>query len=612
MRKILLLLVLYSFSFSFGFAQQSQVDSLKAVLKTEKEDTSKINTLNELCSTLSNMGDYSRAYLLEENVLQLAKQLDYKKGLCKTYEIRGLAYYAQSKYTEALKNYMEGLKVAGELQERAKNNNNTTDLLDSKQAIGAAYTDIGNIYDDEGNHPEALKYELQALKIDQEIGNKFGIGAAYNNIGGIYDIEGDYTEALKNYSLSLKIEQEIGNKQGIDAGYGNIGTIYARQGKYAEAIKNQLQALKISEEEGDKSGMDNHYFNIGNTYEKEGSYTEALENYLKSIEIAKKIDEKYMIATNYWHIGRINIMEKRNDEARQYLDSALFLCKNIGAKEIIRNVYNVMKMLDSAKENYKSAFCNYKIYIAYGDSLVNEENTKRILSEQMAYDFDRKTDSIKTEHAKLDIKRVAEIKRKNIINYSILVILGLTIIIAFLFIRSLQIKRKKDEVTVALSEKEKTLLKLEKDYLGEKLQSANNTLEVYTQSMAEKNELLEQFKTDVEKLKNLKSRELSEVRVEQLEYLSKTTILTEEDWNNFRNYFEQVYKGFFIRLKEKLPDLTPAEIRLVCLTKLKLDGKQMANILGVSSDTIRITRYRLRKKLSLSESKSIDDIAESI
>ncbi len=611
MKKSVLKIILICFSVSL-FAQSNKVDSLQGVLKTEKEDTTKVNTLNDMCSTLSNMGNYTAAYSVEENALQLAKQLDYKKGACRTYEIRGLDYYAQSKYTEALKCYLEGIKEAEELQERAQKNANATDLLDSKRAIAAAYNDIGNIYDDEGNHPEALKYELQALKIDQEIGDKYGTGAAYNNIGSIYDIEGNYEEALKNYKLALQIHLEIGDKSGIDAGYGNIGIIYARQGNYKEAIENQLLALKISEEEGDKSGMDNHYFNIGNTYEKEGSYSEALKNYLKSLEIARTIDEKYMVASNYWHIGRISIMEKRNNEAWQYLDSALFLCKNIGAKDIIRSVYNVMEMLDSAKGNYKSAFSNYKMYIAYSDSLVNEENTKRILSEQMAYEFDRRTDSIKAEHAKLDIKRVAEIRRKSIIAYSVLVILALTIIIAVLFIRSLQIKRKKDEVTVALSEKEKTLLKLEKDYLGEKLQSATNTLEVYTQSMAEKNELLEQFKTDVEKLKNLKSRELNEARVDQLEYLSKTTILTEEDWNNFRNYFEEVYKGFFIRLKEKLPDLTPAETRLICLTKLKLDGKQMANILGVSSDTIRITRYRLRKKLSLSESESIDDIAESI
>ena len=94
--------------------------------------------------------------------------------------------------------------------------------------------------------------------------------------------------------------------------------------------------------------------------------------------------------------------------------------------------------------------------------------------------------------------------------------------------------------------------------------------------------------------------------------MNKTTILTEDDWNKFKELFEEVYKGFFIRQKEKLPELTQAEIRLLCLTKLKLETKQMGSILGVSFDTIKKSRHRLRKKLGLKEEDSIDDIANSI
>jgi DNA-binding CsgD family transcriptional regulator len=107
-------------------------------------------------------------------------------------------------------------------------------------------------------------------------------------------------------------------------------------------------------------------------------------------------------------------------------------------------------------------------------------------------------------------------------------------------------------------------------------------------------------------------KEIDEARIENIEHLNKVTILTEDDWTKFKNLFEQVYKGFFIRLKEKLPDLTQSEVRLVCLTKLNLDTKQMAGILGVSFATIRQSRYRMRKKLGLSEEGGIEDIIESI
>jgi DNA-binding CsgD family transcriptional regulator len=144
------------------------------------------------------------------------------------------------------------------------------------------------------------------------------------------------------------------------------------------------------------------------------------------------------------------------------------------------------------------------------------------------------------------------------------------------------------------------------------LSNAKIMLDEYLKSMVEKNELLEQFKTDVEDLKKLKAKEIAEARIENIEILNKTTILTEDDWNKFKELFEQVYQGFFTRLKEKLPDLTQAEIRLVCLSKLKLDTKQMAGILGVSTDTIKKTRYRLRKKLGLSGEDNIEEIDISV
>jgi len=38
----------------------------------------------------------------------------------------------------------------------------------------------------------------------------------------------------------------------------------------------------------------------------------------------------------------------------------------------------------------------------------------------------------------------------------------------------------------------------------------------------------------------------------------------------------------------------------------------MAGILGVSFDTIKVSRHRLRKKLGLSEEDTLEDIANSI
>ncbi len=140
------------------------------------------------------------------------------------------------------------------------------------------------------------------------------------------------------------------------------------------------------------------------------------------------------------------------------------------------------------------------------------------------------------------------------------------------------------------------------------LAQAKANLADYVTNMEGKSRLLEEFRVEVEKLKST----ANEQRITKLESLNQASILTDGDWNQFRLLFEQVYPGFLVRLKDKLNELTPGEIRLICLTKLKFGTKQMAGILGVSDDTIRKTRYRLRKKLGLAEENTLDDVVNSI
>jgi DNA-binding CsgD family transcriptional regulator len=77
-------------------------------------------------------------------------------------------------------------------------------------------------------------------------------------------------------------------------------------------------------------------------------------------------------------------------------------------------------------------------------------------------------------------------------------------------------------------------------------------------------------------------------------------ILTDADWEKFKQYFNSVYPDFVLALKTKSPKLSSAELRLVMLAKMGLSTKESAAMLGISIDAVKKGRYRLRKKLNLS------------
>lgn len=429
----------YSFLFAITLffpvlvmCQGHSIDSLQNLLKTEGNDTNRVNTLNALCTQYSNIGNYHKADSLVKQSLQMAGTLNFKMGLATAYRAQGALYEDEGDYPEALEAQKKALELAEETGD--------------KKTMGYAYVYIGNIYEDEGNYPEALKSQLQSLKICQEIGDKEGIGSAYTNIGNIYSDQGNYEEAVKNQQLALALFQKIGDKDGIASTYSNIGNAYTFSGKYTEALKNQLEGLKMFEKIGEAPNVAYAYGNLGTIYQKMGNYQEALKNVLKSTEMSREIGDQYGLGSAYVAVGSVYTKLKDYNKAGKYLDSAMVLNKSIGEKDAVRDTYRSLVEYDSATGDYNKCFSDYKEYILYRDSLKNKDFDKKILRQQMNFDFQHKEDSAKAQQDKKDALAAAETKKQKVITSS--VVLGLILVLAFAMFafRSWRITRKQKEV----------------------------------------------------------------------------------------------------------------------------------------------------------------------
>jgi DNA-binding NarL/FixJ family response regulator len=206
---------------------------------------------------------------------------------------------------------------------------------------------------------------------------------------------------------------------------------------------------------------------------------------------------------------------------------------------------------------------------------------------------------IETEKHLAELKLVeSERSRQVLLRNFIVVALVLILVIVFQTLRRLRLKQRKDQQIFAI----------EKKRAEEEIRNAEGQLSSYIESLREKSNLIEQFKEEIQRLQSPVNDAGQPEQQEILEKLHYATIITEEDWTNFKNMFVKVHKDFFVRLKEKYPDLTQAETRFLSLTKLGFSVNEMANTLGISPDSVRKTRLRLRKKLNLGEHIILEDI----
>lgn len=387
-------LLFFLFSFLSGWSQDRKVDSLKAIVANQKEDTNRVNSVINLSAELYYKGYFLTSDSLAHSALTLSKKLNFKTGLMAAYNLLGLNNIDRGFYTNALKNLLEELNIAKE--------------VNNKKVMALAYGNIGIIYYSEKNYSEALNSQLQSLKLQEEVGNKNGIANCYGNIGSIYNSQGNYTKALECYEKSLALHKEVNNKRGMSNNIGNMGNIYEAEKNYAKALECYEQSIDIAKANG-------LYSNIG-------------------IYIGAK--------------GQVFTKLGRYKEAHKCLDSSLAILKQVGAKSDIGDEYAYLATLDSAEGNYKGEIENYKKYIAYRDSLTNEATTKA----QMNLEYEQKQAVQKAEQEKREALAAAENRKQILIRNLFVAGFALMLLAVFFIYRSYRQKQKATALIVKQKE----------------------------------------------------------------------------------------------------------------------------------------------------------------
>jgi DNA-binding CsgD family transcriptional regulator len=84
----------------------------------------------------------------------------------------------------------------------------------------------------------------------------------------------------------------------------------------------------------------------------------------------------------------------------------------------------------------------------------------------------------------------------------------------------------------------------------------------------------------------------------------KLSANNKELWDDFKRLFEETDPGFLLTLAAKYPFLTPVDLKYCCYLKMNMSNDDIRNIFGISLESVRTHKYRLKKKLALS--KNID------
>jgi tetratricopeptide (TPR) repeat protein len=352
-------------------------------------------------------------------------------------------------------------------------------------------------------------------------------------------------------------------------GLNNLGFFLLKLKRYDEAEKIFIQVIEAS-----KNDKDNFYegigaSNIGNIKRIKGKYQDALAYLYKDVLINEN-QVKENAATTCLYLADCLLHLDSVSKAKTFIEKAKELANQSYYQSSFYPTYYEVSSL------YYKKTGNYSFSLKMQDSLIQLKDSLKI-----KYDANvLRVSTLKEKEVKfLEQENLTKTKAQNTVRIRNIIIACLSLLFLSVIYAFYQ-KFKKEKLKAIQIEKE----------AQQAIDMANEKLQNFIGQIQEKNKIIEQ-------LQELNPPDAStEENLAVVQNLIQSVILTDEQWVRFKTLFEQVFPKFFQQLTNQYPSLTAAEIRLLALQKLNLPDKDMGNMLGISADSVRKTRYRLIKK----------------
>ncbi len=519
------------------------------------------------------LNDLDSALFYSDKLLKESKKMANRQYEARAYQNKATYYVYKAQYYPAIDTINLAIDILDELE-----------LSDE---LANSYKVLAGIYYNMQNYDKAIEISFKTLENFEKGKNNKGIIASLSNIGLLHETLNNYQQSLSYYKKAIQHIDQHNIKYNKSYLYGNMGIVY----KNLNRLDSTLYFYRKSEYENslaqNNRGLASDYYNLGNLFALQSNKDSAQFYYNRAIKFAIKTD-KSLLKDIYDRQGKIYMRSGEVNKAIPYFEKTLVLSKKenswYGLQLANFRLYQIYK----TKKKWNKSLKHLEDFIDYTDSLDIEKNNITIANLESKYENEKNKAHIK-------ILKINETQNRKV-NRILIFGLFFLILTLLLLLRDFSHRKKRNLL-------EKQLLEGEKERLSQDVNYKNRQLTSQALMMMQKNKLLDDILKTISENKGLGLNSNKEIT--QLKRKLKNSIHSDKDWELFKHYFEEINKDFFKELHKINPKLTPSELKLSALIKLRFSIKETAALLTISPDSVKTARHILRKKLGLKTSENI-------
>ncbi len=466
-------------------------------------------------------------------------------------------------------------------------------------AMAVMMINLGDEYAKTGRIELAAETELKAIKLKEDNHDYRKLAFYYQKLGELF-IERDNARWEKYIvkALELSRTEDYTTLRATVAIYNDMGAIWRIKGNFVRAAAYYDTMFRISEKADYKKGIATATSEKALLYFDMKRYKEALPLAEKAYQMVLDTDDDYHIVNNATLMARILIKLGGESKAIVLLRMVVERAHKAGLTDVEMAGYKYLSLANRAGSNWEEALLSQDKYLILKDSLDGVEVRRALDDIQTRFETEKKQELIN----RLSEKNQAHEKRHRLF----IGLLGASALALFFLILILRLRNRTIRQNKTLYDKEQEISQLEHSRLSLEIEYKARELTSATAHLINKNEVLTDLKNKLESTTEVVPT------INQVIREINQNINLDNDWQNFSRHFDNVHPGFFRKLKEQFPALTPNEERLCAYLLLNLNSKEISQMLNVTPAAVDKSRNRLRKKLDISPDVNLYEFISTV
>lgn len=571
---------------------QEQLDSLVDAASKQLDDTTYAKFLLKASDIYFNISDFNRSKSLIKTVQSLAKAGNNNDLSIECKRRFALIYFYEGHIDTSI-------VLVDELSEYYIQQGDSL-------KIGRGKLFLGQLLREKAKYSEALDLYLSALNIFRSTKDTFNEANVLSEMATLYAMSDDNQKAIDYGIKSAQIFKSLNNEHRYAYVSLNLANNLIYDEQFDEAIKILEEVIPIFKKDKDVYLEINAMAQLSRAYYRKGQISKALT--IMEESNALDPDTKYVRQAIYNNqlMGRMYLDIKAYPSALFFFIKSYVFHQKIGFNDELKTLlfdlaetYELINQSDSALKYFKE-------FQKVSDSLYTVEEKNRLLELKEQYAADLREEQLRNSAKEIELLEESnEAKTQRNINLVVIliVVIALTVAIISRQRNSMRLNKMLAVQKEIAHEAELMAQEAEREKLKEDLKHRQQELATQALLIAEKNELLRSFRSEVERVGE------EDVQAQgSLRSISRKMERAENqqgDWDKFMQLFKDVHPELWTKLAQTHEDLTHNDMRLLALMKMGFSNKEIADILHITEGGLKKARYRLRKKLALEAEASL-------